>query len=598
MKGFILTVSIFLFLPSSFHTSVFASGLANSSWPTYRGNNQRQGFVNQMGDSKSWVRKLIYTDPNKINLGTPITGVDGSIYTIGQSKEVGGLYLYAITPGGDLKWKALIPTQNTTTSGPSVDKDNNIWLLTQSATNILLSYTAEGKLRCAYDTILNISPGGTSNLIDKNGNVYFALQENTNTSELFSVSKDCHLNWTTSITKRITGFLALSTDEKTLYISGQYPGSESGPIMAKRTSDGMSFWETGAGSMWEGVSVTTDNSILFAITNSGFPDLTPNIYARDPKTGTVLWSQVITPARTDSVGGAVFGGRGIVAIDDKNNSYINLYDKIVSYSKTGYLRWTYNNSSGHYIGASIYTLVDTKGHVYIPSQDGNIYVLDSNKGTLIEKVNGSVGYPVYGGNDNFYYVSTKYLYALVPWDISLSVTIPSETDKTKASVASYIPITFTAKTQMPKQDPTTNITDVKIDIPNQMQVRLNNGQNIPLVYKSTDNNETIWEAVYKIPKGTNNTTALKGSVEAIAYNTTTTTQTHFSTVPAKFNNTGISMDFTVSTATPGAYTVKKVDEKTVATFTASPAKGESQNFFVAFFNLIFSFIKNLIARLI
>lgn len=117
---------------------------------------------------------------------------------------------------------------------------------------------------------------------------------------------------------------------------------------------------------------------------------------------------------------------------------------------------------------------------------------------------------------------------------------------------------------------------------NQVQVRFKNGTVLPLSYEKIDGDDTIWSGTYRYPKATGKNSELIGTVEASAYETTTATQTHFSKFPSKFNNTGISMDFTVSIATPGAYTIKNTDGKILTQFTPVSSKKVQKNWLASF----------------
>lgn len=566
---YIFLVTLFFLLSP---VTTYASGLADSPWPTYQGNNQHTGMVGPIPYT-SWDTRKMYTA--EVGLGEVVVGEGGTIYTLTKAADDNGNYfLYALDKSGFVKWRTKLLGSTNIGTGigvyPLIDKWGSIWIVTRD--NLpnpqyayLTAYDLNGKQRCQYNTLSTTIVNGddrstqsASLVVDSKGNIYFSLVEGPSNSELYSVSKDCELNWKVNTTKRSSGSLILSPDESAVYVTGQFVGGFTGPAYARRTKDGSTIWETSINNGWVVPAISEDSSIIFSV--GAGPPTNWLLYGIDPRTGSFFWTSTIF-----SCSCATATKRATtVAIDKRNNAYFASYDTIYSYDSSGNLRWNYQHSSGNdALDVALVSVLDGSEHLYVPSPDGYIYVLYANTGGYIGRYEASTYQLAYNGNHAFYYVDDNYLYTFAPKDLidlptesslitSIVVDIPGDS---KDFVTSFKPITFTVKAEMPKRDPGFEVDEGIAD--NQLQVRLTNGYSVPLKYQSMEGNYSIWKGVYKQSLGVGTMSELKGTIEAIAYNTTTATTTHFAKLPEGFNNTGISVPFSVSLNEPGRYVIKE-----------------------------------------
>jgi hypothetical protein len=132
---------------------------------------------------------------------------------------------------------------------------------------------------------------------------------------------------------------------------------------------------------------------------------------------------------------------------------------------------------------------------------------------------------------------------------------------------------------MLQRDPSTTVD-------NQVQVYLENGTTIPLIYQSTQNGQTTWTGLYKLG-GISTRTILKGSIEAVAYGISTDQTTHFATLPPGFSNTGLTQEFSYTLPTDSSSTSQGTSLNTFIT-----GIQDKLSPFLSFLNPAINFIQN------
>lgn len=207
------------------------------------------------------------------------------------------------------------------------------------------------------------------------------------------------------------------------------------------------------------------------------------------------------------------------------------------------VKWTYSTA----------TYVDDSGPSVIVDKDGIIYFSTTiNSTSALQAItdNGSsatalwsygiLGYSAIGPNNRIYISRFQSfpaeLFALTPWTISLSL-----------DSSNYQPgntVTVTAVSSMLKRDPAASTDNV-------VQAIMPNGNKVVLSYVSSDGTNTTWRGTWVVPT-TTTSGAYTISAEAIAYQTTTNTTTHFDSLAGSFNNTGVttSQCFGVNSVSP------------------------------------------------
>ena len=136
---------MFVFILLFFISSVSAQ-LADSSWPTFHGNNQRTGLSKYDTSHVDGTLKWTFQTGDGIE-SSPTIGKDGTIY-VGSHDG----YLYAINNNGTEKWKVKIGTPiekqkyghlSSTSSTPAIDKDGTIYIASRD--QYLIAISSEGK---------------------------------------------------------------------------------------------------------------------------------------------------------------------------------------------------------------------------------------------------------------------------------------------------------------------------------------------------------------------------------------------------------------------------------------------------------------------
>lgn len=563
---FLLVIIIQGFISSSLlnPSSVFALELAKSTWPTLQQNFKRHGLAKVSGPGVVATVKWRYTAPhnsivtNTSNLGAPVVGVDGTIFTRD-----------AVNPDGTQKWSGL----DRYITGSTIADDGNIYSMTSgevygggmysvnASTGHINWFNRHGTVSNGIG--LNYFPGWDENapIIDSSGNLVAHGYFNSN-----AVNMRGEAQWQTLFTDAFNYSIMAQDDNGNLYL----PLRDAGIISF--TADGVIRWTKTlpplVGGDEHSLIVSPDNSTIYYLDGTD-----KTFLAVSSTDGSTIWSVNLTQTYTEAP-----GNFNMALSPDKNTIYIVVSGPgplVAINLKSRSLKWTFGKSPN--VGFSgPFVVVDSNGIIYFDSivnTANSIQALQDNGNSATALWS----YPQYGnlaiGPNNRLYVAAstgattdRELYAFSPWTMSLQVNIP---DSSKAStITNFIPITFTVRSSMLQKDP-----DFKTDptiANNQVQVRFKNGTVLPLSYEKIDGDDTIWSGTYRYPKTTGKNSELIGTVEASAYETTTTTATNFSTRPPGFDNTGIAVAFSLNTDNSGTYAIDS-ENPTGILQTASPS---------------------------
>jgi hypothetical protein len=300
----------------------------------------------------------------------PAIGSDGTVYTSDSR------YLYAISPGGTLKWTYADPVSGLSLNAcpPALGPDGTIYV---SDSNYLYAISPGGTLKW------NISGlgGGLSPAIGSDGTIYKGSGAN-----LSAVSPSGTILWTCTIGGNITSPVTVGQD-KTIYVAGDdkklyalnpdasrkwtYTASDvinTSPAMGSDgaiyigtrdyylnavTSDGALKWKY---YIWDAiqysVAIGPDGVIYTGAYNS-------NLYALNPD-GSLKWTfQTGWP-------------RGAPLIDSNGTIYLMGYGTFWAVNPDGTLKWSITNLG--YVNALNTPVMDSDGTIYIiGDSDANGY---------------------------------------------------------------------------------------------------------------------------------------------------------------------------------------------------------------------------------
>ncbi|MEM3845796.1 MAG: PQQ-binding-like beta-propeller repeat protein [Candidatus Parvarchaeota archaeon] len=302
-------------------------------------------------------------------------------------------YFYALNAkSGNLLWKTLLA--GPVISSPTISINGNIYVVASTlssesysatGTGYLYKISPSGNLTTLY-TFPNIV--GTSPLIDPNtGNIYIGCLD----GNLYSITNTGSLNWKFQSGGEIGSSPVLSDDGSTIYF-----GSANGYFYALNASNGSEKWsyQTGAGIV-SSPALDSNGNVYFGSTDD-------YVYALNSN-GQLIW-KYDTGSR---IGSSPAISNGVLYIGNEAG-YLDAIN-----ITNGQLNWSYK--TGGYILSS--PAVDADGTIYVGSEDGNLYALNSNGSLYWKYPTGNVvgtspviapgGYVYFGSNsDSVYCLST------------------------------------------------------------------------------------------------------------------------------------------------------------------------------------------------
>lgn len=529
-----------------------AAGIAKTDWPTWGGNSAHNKISPSKHSGPLTVYLRIRETPTTTyhNLGPVVA--NGKIYVVTEDKGrwFSGNdenYLVSYDLSGKRLWSTPLPSgERGNGSNPlTVADDGTIYF---GMNDGLMAFNSNGSIK--YHFIL---AGGNSlacptyarmPVLDSVGRV---ILQTGNGGDLYACDPASGLRiWRTNYFSagggQGNGGVAIDSQDIAYFHSQR--GTK-----AIRTADGSEVWGNSSVATtitWNNYALSQDEQLL-AISNSGSASLT----ILNAKTGRLLWYKglgtqngVFTFGReriyvSADTGGGVLGFKDSVAeaLGMESTGDSEFQGALCALEpQTGRKIWcvktlSHAEQSNMAVDSdnSVFATGIGRREVYGFKKDGStLFTYTDTEGILGESQAALT-------DDGKLFVGLYYLYGFRPWTLSSTAVKKAQGKETQ--------IEFTVKSSMLRRDPQEGVS-----ADNQAQVVLDGGQIVPLHYLHQDGDDSVWTGRYILPAGTDPSTInLKGSVEAIAYNTQSSIVTHFSNLPSGFQNTGMSQAFDLGT---------------------------------------------------
>lgn len=356
----------------AFSGAVSAAGLANNTaQPKFHHDNNNTGQSQYKGPSTN-TTKWKYTTADYIYYGSPVIGVDGTVYIASFDR-----YVYAIKGNGTLRWR--YQTGNMISSTPAIGSDGTIYV--ESEDNYLYALNGNGTLKWKYQT----GNGDSSPAIGDDGTIYVG----SNDGNLYALNSDGSIKWKyqtgagtsapaigndgTIYIGSYYGYLYALTNTGTLkwkYMSAGgisspaigsdgtiYTGSYDNYLFALN-SNGTLKWKYDMGSfLYSSPAIASDGTIYIG-SGDGY------LFAVNSD-GTLKWKYL--------TGNSVYSSP---AIGNDGTVYVGSCDRyLYAISSGGTLKWKYETGDAVYSSPAI----GSDGTVYVGSLDGNLYAISDLK---------------------------------------------------------------------------------------------------------------------------------------------------------------------------------------------------------------------------
>ncbi|MBI1756397.1 MAG: PQQ-binding-like beta-propeller repeat protein [Fimbriimonas ginsengisoli] len=330
-------------------------GLANSSWPKYRGDAQNSGRAPGLGAAGGdWIVPFDDQGPIQISIGR-----DGTLYT--ASPDWTGWYtrLTAFEPGtGNIKWQSayIFHTQGGSLSEISIAADGTLYFVGPDGVLYAVD-SSTGSLE--WNVQISTIGGGNEVVIGPSGTLFVSIRSDG----LYAVDPSTRsIKWFTHV--RPGGSAVVGADE-TIYALNNTTGSVTSDVHAIDGRTGIDIWQT-SGRNFDGVAIGQDGSVLASSTSLG------QLFALDPSTGTVLWA---TPPGPNICGLEAIGADGTIYV--MNSVHTEALDP-----NDGTVKWS-NATVG---GENGVITVAPDGTVYLTmggDPQWQIAALDPTTGTVV-----------------------------------------------------------------------------------------------------------------------------------------------------------------------------------------------------------------------
>lgn len=576
--GFISALILLVTNPGT----ALASGLANSDWPTFGGNSAHSKISPSKNTNPLTLYMRTTPDPTRtFQTNSSPAIVNGVIYAILDDNQNGPPELLAYDIHGNLRWRSPMPLYSpirqsrapiTTGLGgvpsgsigargahnPTVADDGTIYV--GWANNIvtgkgITAFFSNGNVKFAGVCYHSNANDNFLITLDSQGNSYWINNDGSVVSlGLFSCNPDGSTRWAASPPIRLTsnewatGY-GVAIDANNVIYYNTRDGTH-----AIRSGDSTDIWVNPARSTvgFNNNQISPDGKWL---ATAGSPSLVSLINAL---TGQTKWQYSLNT----SFGTFAFGlnNRLYISANTKNaTGLINGAGIPINPATT-------KVSAGKECAVDLQTGLDiwctiTPGHLQqagmVVDSTNSVYFCDIAEGSFVRlDANGNVAFKyldkkIIGGlintgdfscwdvpamsDDGKLYFQDSYLYGFRPWTLDAAAT--------KQASGSDTLIHFTVHSSMMKRDPQDGVT-----ADNQVQIKFNSGQTIPLKYLHQEGDDSVWEGSYTAPSGQDLSHAhVDGTVEAIASSTQSSLTTHFVRVPSGFNNTGMVQAFDLGT---------------------------------------------------
>jgi len=374
MRRALLTIIIFLMLVIC-SLSITAQ-IADTPWPTYRGNLKRNCLSLYTTDIQSPNLKWKFDCENGVE-SSPAIGEDGTLYTGSFTDN-----FFAINPDGTEKWRYTREGMHFRTS-PTIDEDGTIYAIGIEITEDLWNYALDSDDAFGYPILIALNPDGT-------------------------------LKWEFNARGLTSGILyspGLASDGTVYQITGGAKMSmedlEGGDGFWAINPDGTEKWFFPTGdAQFSAAAIADDETVYFGCTDGYF-------YALNPE-GTLKWRFVNDDGDIlDNCFNAVpsIGPDGTIYAGSKDQ---NLY----ALNPEGEMKWSFPMDSTVEATPSIGPDGTIYAGGYAPSEEKYLYAINPEDGSEIwrfETGEGVYGTPAIDANGILFFGSyDKNFYSLNP----------------------------------------------------------------------------------------------------------------------------------------------------------------------------------------
>jgi outer membrane protein assembly factor BamB len=403
MKFWTFLLLLFIFL-SLIGTA--SAQLADSPWPTFRGNLKNTGLspynTSHVDGTIKWIFKPQNMQPDLRLLfdSSAIIGQDGTIYVGSHENN-----FYAINPDGTQKWMIDFGQPVLIVGGMSdgykkgvhssaaISADGTIYI--RSFSNYLFAINPDGTEKWRYPVLVSADTW-SSPTIDRDGTIYVGSsndEENKLNGYVYAINPDGTLKWEFEGQSDIFPTAAIA-DDGTIYI-----GTGGDGHFYAINPDGTLKWNFLTGRHTESsVAIGVDGTLYFGNWDN-------KLYALDPE-GNKKWEYLT-------------GGGGIVAspaIAKDGTIYLTADDGyFYAFNPDGTVKWKYD--TGDPAESSSSPTIGADGTIYFgiawqPGKDHNFVALNPN-GTLkwSELIDGIASSPTIGSDGTVYISTHSGLYA-------------------------------------------------------------------------------------------------------------------------------------------------------------------------------------------
>jgi outer membrane protein assembly factor BamB len=368
-----LTIFIMMLVLIISSLSVSAQ-LADTPWPTYRGNMKRNCLSPYTTDIETPHLKWKFDCENGVE-SSPAIGEDGTIYTGSFTDN-----FFAINPDGTEKWRYTRENVHFRCS-PTIAEDGTIYIIGITDLRTLYNPTV-GDDDFGYPTLIALYPNGT-------------------------------LKWEFNAGGLCSGILyspGIASDGTIYMITGgaKMPDAVGGDGFWAVYPNGTQRWFFPTGdAQYSASAIADDGTVYFGCTDGYF-------YALNPEDGTLKWKFVNDDGDLlDNCFNAVpsIGPDGTIYAGSKDQ---NLY----ALTPEGEMKWSFSMNSTVEATPSIGPDGTIYAGGYAPSQEKYLYALDPTDGSLLWKFEtgeGVYGTPAIDANGILYFGSyDQYFYSLNP----------------------------------------------------------------------------------------------------------------------------------------------------------------------------------------
>jgi outer membrane protein assembly factor BamB len=382
--------------------------LANSPWPTYKGNSKHTGLSPHATEIDAPRLKWKFAAGNGVET-SPAIGADGTIY-FGVFKD----HFFALNPDGTEKWR-FTRVGEEFRSSPSIGRDGTIYLGAVYDLKPVYNIMYEREMDYGVPKVYALNPDGTlkwefvtggilggtyaSPTIGPDGTIYMGAGASKMASyakggdRMWAINPDGSAKWFFKTGEVIYSAAAIAEDG-TIYF-----GCADGNVYALNP-DGTEKWRfTKKDGYFDCTpAIGRDGTIYVGSTNH-------NLYALTPK-GKEKWhfTTLDLVEATPSIGadGTIYAGTIEAGSKDRHLYALN---------PDGSLKWQFETGDGVFATPAI----DSEGTLYFGSYDGNLYALNPD-GTERWRfaAKGGISLPPSIGRDGTVYFGSwdHHLYAL------------------------------------------------------------------------------------------------------------------------------------------------------------------------------------------